>query len=317
MLKLSKKITSAVLAGVITGVMTVNATALGTVENDSVAYIDDTDSDIARSKTEFKEFLYSLADEYEQQHPEYSFIVYRTLDEYINDSNMVEEYLNSPELAAESFYRALQINIDIEMPPMSINSVVPIYGGHAMYCCNVDETIQQPDKSDLCGPASTLMALSGIKKSAPSQLNITSLPDIDSVAKEERKNNVTYVYLVSKYLNSKIKNNYPKYTYKEVTSNVSADDVQSYITHSLAVNRPVLLHAKPYKAFNYYEGTTTNAGHYIVVEEYNTATNTFTVCDCTYLDDYHGRHYNITLDEIYTSLYCPKNGATGRYIIYA
>lgn len=42
-----------------------------------------------------------------------------------------------------------------------------------------------------------------------------------------------------------------------------------------------------------------------------------TIVDCTYLTDYHGRHGQVTIDEIYNSLYRPANSIYGRYIIYA
>ena len=208
-----------------------------------------------------------------------------------------------------------------------------------LFYCIVDATIVQGYDSDTpeagyknwCGVGSTLMALTGIETyNRNALISGYTRPTQSEIAPNVMEPNVingdSVVWKIGNYLNSKLTAN--KYTYTEITSSISKNDVKQYIIHSLSNNRPVILHSMPYNAFAYYSCCGYTGGHYLIVEDYNSYMNTYTVVDCTYVnynsnnDVYHGRHTGVTIDEIYNSLYYidtsnAENNITGRYIIYA
>lgn len=126
------------------------------------------------------------------------------------------------------------------------------------------------------------------------------------------------VYKIKNYLNTQIKSSYTQYRYEAINSSVTKYDVEEWIIDSLSKNRPVILHSKPYRDLDYYSDISFtkdeyyDSGHYLVVEEYNSATDRYTIADCTYIGTYQGRHTGVTLDEIYNSL---TNKSETRHII--
>lgn len=265
----------------------------------------------------FTRDLERITSEFKTEYPQLSVIIDKTLSDFINDHELYECYLSSPKDALDIFERAVEIDVEINISSSNNSRGVGNVGSLGqIYYCNVDSSIIQ-ETTSWCGPASAQMAISGMISHCPSQLIISEMPTQTYIADQVQDEGITYVYLMTSYLSSVIKSDYSKYTYKQITSSVTKDDIIEYIKHSLAINRPVLLHAKPYQAFDYYDGVNSTAGHYIVVEEYNTYTEKFTVSDCTYLSAYQGRHFDITIDEIYDSLYNTGNNVTGRYLIYA
>lgn len=236
---------------------------------------------------------------------------------FSTDKLFVSSFYENKSLALEIVDAAIKIEEKIQLSE-STNAVHPM--GY-IYYCYVDSTITQPNGSAWCGIASTLMALTGIENyDSNSLVSNYTRPTLSDIASETIQSGYVTptVYNLTVYLNSKVTRN--KYTYREVNSSITKAQITDYIKNSLADNRPVLLHAKPYQAFNYYVegGMSDTSGHYIVVEAYEPGNGMFTVSDCTYVTHnppYQGRHYNITIDEIYNSLYNPEE-VTGRYIIY-
>lgn len=261
-----------------------------------------------------------ITSEFISEFPEKTEMLNELLQHYLADPEICSEYEFSPQSAKETFEKAIEIELEILSDENCVEpaaSAVIGSGLGMMYYCYVDESIEQ-EEIDWCGVASTLMALTGIEEYNRGALvsgyvRPTQSQIADSVYDSSAKS--ALVYLIKNYLNQQITSG--KYTYKEITSSVTKTQVKNYIKNSLEKNRPVILHAKPYQAFDYYSGFSSTVGHYIVVEDYNSYSNTFTVADCTYLNEYQGSHGNITLDEIYDSLYSPSNGVSGRYIIYA
>lgn len=265
--------------------------------------------------------LSKTADSYISEYPDYSELINDLLHEYSTDPELCREYEYSPDNAIETFSKSIEIELEIASHANCIAptaSTVVGSGLGVLYYCYVDDSIVQ-EENDWCGVASTLMALTGIEEyNSGTLVNGYVRPTQSQIADNvyDSSLNSAVVGLIKNYLNTKV--TYNTYTFKEITGSVSKTQVKNYIQNSLEKNRPVILHAKPYKAFNYYSNMSSyTTGHYIVVEDYNSYTNTFTIADCTYVSNYQGRHTGITLDEIYNSLYSLSNGVSGRYIIYA
>lgn len=263
--------------------------------------------------------LQSISDDYIIKYPDKVEEINNIMSEYYQNDEFRSEFNDSNEAAAETYSRAL----DIEMEIKNESSLVQPYGSTViggglgvLYYCYVDSTIMQ-EETDWCGVASTQMVLSGVKRYDSSSLpSGFVLPEQSEIATEVMGTNGAVVYKIKNYLNSLLSNK--TYTYKQITSSVTKSDIQEYIMNSLNKNRPVILHAVPYVGMDYYSSMSNyRTGHYLVVEEYSTYTDTYTISDCTYLTRYQGRHEGITIDEIYNSLYNPSAGVTGRYIIYA
>lgn len=263
--------------------------------------------------------LQNISDSYIIKYPDNIEAIQNIMVEYYRNELFRSEYNISPESAADTYSRALEIQMEIngELSEVQPAGSTVIGGGlGVLYYCYVDDSITQ-EENNWCGVASTLMALSGIKRydsgSLPSGY---VLPEQSEIAPEVMGSYSAVVYKIKQYLNSLLANK--TYTYKEITRSVSKSDIQEYIQNSLIKNRPVILHAVPYAGMGYYSSMSNlRTGHYLVVEEYSSYTDTYTISDCTYLNQYQGRHEGITVDEIYNSLYNPSAGVTGRYIIYA
>lgn len=296
-----KKITRKFLAVIIAiGTLLLNSlTCLAFDSNTGNVYED------LKSEIDFKNYNLNQAD------------INSILLTFSTDELFVSSFYENKPLALEIVDAAIKIEEKIQLSE-SANAIHPM--GY-IYYCYVDSTITQPNGSAWCGIASTLMALTGIESyDSQSLVSNYTRPTMSEIAAETiQSDSITpTVCNLTVYLNSKITRN--KYTYKKIDSSTTKAQITDYIKNSLADNRPVLLHAKPYQAFNYYvEGGMSNtSGHYIVVEAYEPGNGMFTVSDCTYVTHnppYQGRHYNITIDEIYNSLYSPGK-ITGRYIIY-
>ncbi|MCL2087689.1 MAG: C39 family peptidase [Oscillospiraceae bacterium] len=195
---------------------------------------------------------------------------------------------------------------------------------------SIDENIIQ-ETDTWCGMASTLMVLTALETSEPDSLKDDYVrPTQSEIADKVRGwDDTGWVYLIRNFLNSQLNHDSPQYKYEGVpwddvrTGELSESEVNDKIINSLAQNRPVILHSKPYGSLNYYSGIESHtkinpetAQHYIVVEAYDKNSETFVICDPTNirhgdLSPYNGRKYGVTLEEIYKSVL--SNG----WLIYA
>lgn len=283
------------------------------------------------SEVGFVQDLRLVANEYIAHNPEYADIIEKEYESYCYDEMLISSYNTSREDAIDTFETSLKIALrnasseNINQGGIAVLSLSPT-GHDSLFHCIVDTTIKQ-ERGTWCGVAATQMALTGIQNSSPSNLiSGFTLPSQQDIAEEvcyydgeKDLNGTAYVYYVTKFLNRKIKSTSYRYTYKEITSNITPEDVRGYIQGSLYINRPVILHAKPYQAFDYYSGISETCGHYVVIDQCYLNSDLFRVVDpsdLSYNDSpYQGIHY-VTLDEIYNSLYCPSNDVSGRYLIY-
>lgn len=254
-----------------------------------------------------------LSEEYYTLYPDKKDFIDSVISDYLNSEVFIEHYNTNPEGAIEILNTALKYEIDMHntktvIEPFASTPVGP--GNNPLFYCYVDSSIIQEEKT-WCGVASTLMALTGIEKYAKSDLvSGYKRPTQSAIAGKviPKGDDTAWVYLITEYLNSQLKNN--KYVYKKINSYVSKDNLKQYIYTSLLHNRPVILSAKPYASISYYIESKynylINGAHYLVVEAYNSYTDTFTISDCTYLEDdnivLQGQHDDITLDEIYDSV---------------
>ena len=243
---------------------------------------------------------------------------------YLDDPIFVESYNSDFDSAIEVINNALRIEYRVQNSAGNNSRIVANNG--TLFYCYVDKSIVQETKT-WCGVGSTLMVLTGIERNYPYDLvDGYTRPTQQEIAPNvvDSKNTAVVGQIVD-YLNTKIKNN--NYTYKMVSSSTTESQVRNHIKYSLAINRPVILRAYPYGTLDYYDSLynanknlRTNA-HYIVVEGYDSRTDTFTVSDCTYVEynnnQYQGRHYNISMSEIYNCLKKPSGAIHNGYIIYA
>ncbi len=272
-------------------------------------------------KYEFEQDLRTIADEYITQNPDHTDIINKEYESYINDEMLSMFYGTSKYEALDTFETALKIAIR-----NSTQEIIGTYnmtptGSDSLFYCDVDTTIEQ-ETTTWCGVASTQIALTGIQNCASSNLiSGFELPSQSDIAPYVcGTGNSATVGNIRTYLNSMLKTSAYKYTYKEITGSIDSEDIASYIRSSLYINRPVILHAMPYDAFDYYSDTNYSGGHYVVIDRCYLYADMFRVVDPTYLidsndDPYQGVHY-VTADEIYNSLYCPEDEVTGRYLIY-
>lgn len=243
---------------------------------------------------------------------------------YLNDPVFLESYSNDFNSAIEVVNNALHIEYRIQNS-IGNNSRVVANNGTLFYC-DVDSSIVQEQKT-WCGVGSTLMALTGIENYDSNDLvSGYTRPTQSSIATNVVDSNSTaVVWKIVNYLNTKIKSD--EYAYVAISSSTTNSQICNYIKYSLAVNRPVILRSYPYGAIDYYDSlfntgeVARTEAHYIVVEGYDSTTNTFTVSDCTYVNygnnQYQGRHYNVSMTEIYSCLQKPANAVYDGYIIYA
>ena len=263
--------------------------------------------------------LNNAAGEFIDEYPNYSEQINEKLNIFLQDSELERLFNDAPDDALVIFNRAIEIDIEIS----SDNGIAPCMsapvgnGLGTIYYCTVDASIVQ-ENNNWCGAGSTQMALTGIETynrntlisgyTRPTQSQIAPyIMDNTSIGE-------SYPGSMTQYLNSKLTAN--EYTCEPITASTTKNDVKEYIINSLINNRPVILNALPYYTFSYYsDWSGLNTGHYLVVEDYNSYTDTYTVVDCTYLEDYHGRHTQITIDEIYNSVKY-SSGASWRYVIH-
>lgn len=243
---------------------------------------------------------------------------------YLTDPIFLESYNNDFNSAIEVINNVLYIEYRIQNSVENNSRVVTNNG--TLFYCHVDSSIVQEQRT-WCGVGSTLMALTGIESYDSYDLvNGYTRPTQSTIATNVvDSNNTAVVGSIVTYLNTKIKSD--KYAYVMVSASTSQSQIRNHIKYSLAVNRPVILRAYPYGTIDYYDSLY-NAGqvgrtnaHYIVVEGYDSTTDTFTVSDCTYINynnnQYQGRHYNISMAEIYSCLQRPADNSLEGYIIYA
>lgn len=314
-----KKAISMTMAAAMAVSMMSTAPAFAEEADTSVEFVGTDGNTYTLTETEFEQSLRELADLLCQYYPDYDEIIERKYDVFVSDEMMMSEFECSPEGAMINFELAIEAAIGIaERKHIDPTSSTPIPGG-MIYYCNVDETIEQENPT-WCGVASTLMALTGIENCNRSALiSGYKRPTQQDIALEVLGDKGTaIVYKIRDYLNTKIKSSYTKYRFEPIENGVTKYDVEELIIDSLSKNRPVILHSKPYRDFDYYSDISfTNddnydIGHYLVVEEYNSSTDRYTIADCTYIGTYQGRHTGITLDEIYNSL---TNKSETRHII--
>ncbi len=285
----------------------------------SVEFVGTDGNTYALTEREFEQSLREMANLLCQYYPNYTDIIERKYDVFVSDEMMMNEFEYSPKDAMINFELAVEAAVGIaERKSIDPTAYTPIPGG-MLYYCNVDATIEQ-EENDWCGMASTLMALTGIENCNRSALiSGYKRPTQSQIDKEVAGTDGTgVVYKIKNYLNTQIKSSYTQYRYEAINSSVTKYDVEEWIIDSLSKNRPVILHSKPYRDLDYYSDISFtkdeyyDSGHYLVVEEYNSATDRYTIADCTYIGTYQGRHTGVTLDEIYNSL---TNKSETRHII--
>lgn len=228
--------------------------------------------------------MQNVVSEYISRYPDYTDLIENLFIDYYSDEEFISHYNSTPQEAIETFSRAIEVELEIDVYIDSdlvspASSTVIGSGLGVLYYCYVNDTIVQ-EETTWCGVASTLMALTGIEE----------------------------------YDSNGLKSGYSQPSQSTIASSVYDSSTQSAVVYKISN----YLNSKPYAAFDYYSDLSyLSYGHYLVVEDYNSYSNTFTVCDCTYISDYQGRHTQITIDEIYNSLYNSADNVTGRYIIYA
>lgn len=263
--------------------------------------------------------LNNAAGEFIDEYPNHSELINEKLNTFLQDPELERVYVSSPDDALVIFNRAIEIGIEISSndgiePCMS----TPVGSGWGtLYYCTVDASIQQ-EQENWCGPGSISMALSGIETyNRNTLISGYTRPTQSDIAPNVMGGDGAVPGNMTSYLNSMLKAN--KYTCEPITASTTKNDVKEYIINSLINNRPVILNSLPYNTFSYYSGCGYTGGHYLVVEDYNSYTDTYTVVDCTYLGDennvYHGRHGQITIDEIYNSVKY-VSGEDWRYVIH-
>ena len=194
---------------------------------------------------------------------------------------------------------------------------------------SIDENIIQ-ETDTWCGMASTLMVLTALETSEPDSLKDDYVrPTQSEIADRVRDwKDTGNVELMTKYLNSQLKPDAVQYRDGElagdrweanmVTHYIDKEEVKRRLIRSLELNRPVILNCNPYDGLNYYSDYPDSGSHYVVVEAYDKETDTFVICDCTYIDKkYQGRHYGITIEEIHKSLRSQPNPDMDGWLIYA
>lgn len=206
---------------------------------------------------EFIQDLRDIADRYILHYPECADIIEHEYECYLNDEMLISSYCVSKNDATDTFETALKISLRNETQEIvGLYNMTPTAGDRLFYC-DVDTTIVQ-QQTTWCGVAATQMALTGIQNCSSSNLisgfTLPSQTDIaNSVCNESGE---AVVANVRTFLNNKLKTTAYKYTYKQISDSVDAEEVGNYIRNSLYINRPVILHAKPYSAFDYYSGVT-------------------------------------------------------------
>lgn len=236
------------------------------------------------------------------------------IEDYLGMSEFIMQYQHNREAALNTIVRKLEIDErNLEAQNQQITRDVTSSGN--LFSCPVNTSIVQENET-WCGVASTLMVLTGISINNDFALNPSYVePTQTQISTHVIPNgqNTAYVYLISEYLNSQLKDDASNhYAYDYVGSSTTVTQLTNYIKYSLAADRPVILLAAPYEALSYYDGCGIDESnlHYIVIDGYDRITNTFWVADCTYIEAYQGRHYNVAAAEI---LECVEDS----YIIYA
>lgn len=242
------------------------------------------------------------------------------INDYLTDPIFLESYNNDFDSAIEVVNNALRIEYRVQNSAGNNSRIVANNG--TLFYCYVDSSIVQ-EQDTWCGVGSTLMVLTGIRNNDSYDLasGYTTPTQSTIAANVVISNNTAAVWKIVNYLNTKVKSD--KYAYEEITSDIDKSQIRNHIKYSLAVNRPVILRAYPYGAIDYYnslynaQNELRTTAHYIVVEGYNSTTDTFTVSDCTYINQYQGRHYNVSVTEICDCLRKPTGATYNGYIIYA
>ncbi len=246
---------------------------------------------------------------------------------YLTDPVFLESYNNDFDSAIEVVNNALRIEYRTQNSVGNNSRIVANNG--TLFYCHVDSSIVQ-EQDTWCGVGSTLMVLTGIENNDSSDLvsgyTRPTQPTIATNVVTPDSGNTAVVAQIVSYLNKKIKND--KYAYVKISSSTTNSQICNYIKRSLGANRPVILRSYPYGTISYYNSLYNadmdlrTTAHYIVVEGYDSTTNTFTVSDCTDVESnnnnqYQGRHYNVSMTEIYNCLQKPYDATHNGYIIYA
>ena len=220
---------------------------------------------------------------------------------YMNDEQFQAHYETDPEGALNLLDKIVQDYFEV-----SNNKGISILGFDDESAYLLVTTYKQPN-SYYCGPASSLIAISGWNGTG----NVSGSTDaakMDTLAGEMGTNSTdgTAVYRVRQGLNNYVPNGQYKYSYY-LGSTLTDLTFRSYLYNSLAYGRVPLLHAKT-GALSYYNGH--NTGHYIAVSKIDHSTMQVRLNDPNNNSSYYGTHY-VSLSEALSCIH----DYSSRYLI--